>query len=71
MVDPFELHPECAPPEKKVNNILTLEEVCGIIKHKIIQVRTETTSNTQFDKHQIVSILTQIAIELEEKCQNY
>ena len=70
MIDPFEVHPETKLELKKINNILTLEQACDIIKEKMINVRIEQAPLRGYDKHYITSILNGLIIELEEKCQH-
>ena len=69
-VDPFELHPESEPLEKKLNSTVTLQQVREIIQERMIQIRTEQTPRWGYDKHYVTAILTGLIIELEEKCQH-
>ena len=69
-VDPFEPHPESTSTEKKPNNILTLEQIREVITSKMIEVRTEIEPKWGWNRHTIAALLTNIMIEMEEKCQH-
>jgi len=69
-INPFEAHPESSPPQKKPNNILTLEQIRDIISNRIIEVGTEQEPKWGWDRHSICALLNNIMIELEEECHN-
>ena len=70
MVDPFELHPNTPELKKKHNNILTLDQIHDTIRDKMIEVGTEQEPKWGWDRHTICALLTNLMIELEDKCQN-
>lgn len=70
IIDPFELHPESEPAEKKPKDSLIIQQVCNSIKDKMIQIRTEAAPRWGYDKNTVIAILAGLIIELEEKCQH-
>ena len=69
-INPFEQHPESEPLEKKLNDILTLQQVRKIITNKMIEIKTIPTPRWGYNKHYVVTILAGLITELEEKCQH-
>ena len=69
-VDPFEQHPESEPVKKKLNDTLTLQQIRESIENIMIHIRAEQAPRWGYDKHYVVTVLTELLIELEEKCRN-
>ena len=69
-INPFEPHPLAEPCEKKSNNILTLEQIRGIITNKMIELRVEDPPPSGYDRHIAPAILLEVLFEMEEKCQH-
>lgn len=55
---------------EKGNNILTLEQVCGIIENKIIEIRTYEEPRWGWNRNHIGALLRNLIIEMEKECRN-
>ena len=52
---------------KKLNKLLTLQQIRDIIEFKIIEIGTEPEPRWGFDKQVVCAILNNVLIEIEEK----
>ena len=70
MTDPYELHPEHPPAEKKPNNYLTLGQVNGIIDIEIEAILNWSPSPWGFTRDDFIEVLEQMKEKTEKKCHN-
>ncbi len=69
-INPFEAHPDISKVEKKVNNILTLEQVSDTIKNRIMEIRAAKEPRWGYGRHAICNLLASLLMEIEDKCQH-
>jgi predicted membrane chloride channel (bestrophin family) len=65
-LDPFELHPDVEPQEKKPNNILTLEQICDIIDIEIKEVEGLPPNPWGFTRDDIIEALEKVKEKIEK-----
>ena len=70
LTDPYEIHPECPPTEKKPNNYLTLEQVNGIIDKEIEVILSWTSNPWGFTRDDFSETLEEIKETMETECHN-
>lgn len=69
-MNPFDLHPEHEPVEKKSNNILTLQQVRDTINKQCEDILSSPDQVWGFTRDDIVEYFEELLEELETKCQN-
>lgn len=68
MIDPFEVHPDCIPLEKKSNNVLTLQEVRDIIDKQCRKVMSAPDMVWGFTRDDVLEHFEELLEELENTC---
>lgn len=69
MQDPFELHPDHPPFEKKKKKFLTLSQVNDTIDIKIKSLENTPVGVWGFSRRDIIEVLETVKRELVDKCQ--
>ena len=67
--NPYDPHPEEEAPEKKPNNVLTLQEVRDTINKQCEEILSSPDRVWGFTRDDIVEYLDEVLGELEKKCQ--
>tara|TARA_B100001094_G_scaffold317885_1_gene360802 strand:- start:1052 stop:1276 length:225 start_codon:yes stop_codon:yes gene_type:complete len=68
--NPYDDHPETKLTKKKINNILTLEQVRDTINKQCEEILSSSDRVWGFTRDHIVEYFEEILEELEKKCQN-